>query len=100
MNPESEAAPDEPSLPPGWLHIDSLDIEAQGIARRPDGKVVFIDGALTGELVSATVHRRSVRKLLYPPRLVWFVIRWSVSTRVPSPRKLQSSNTATVFVVR
>ena len=59
MNPESEAAPPPTDdLPPGWLHIDSLDIDAQGIARRPDGKVVFIDGALTGELVSATVHRR------------------------------------------
>ncbi|MFT3776916.1 MAG: 23S rRNA (uracil(1939)-C(5))-methyltransferase RlmD [Ottowia sp.] len=54
MNPESGA----PDLPEGWLHVDSLDIEAQGIARRPDGKVVFIDGALTGELVSAQVHRR------------------------------------------
>ena len=28
-------------LPTGWLHIDALDVEAQGIARRPDGKVVF-----------------------------------------------------------
>ncbi|MFT4196119.1 23S rRNA (uracil(1939)-C(5))-methyltransferase RlmD [Ottowia sp.] len=54
MNPE----PGAPDLPEGWLHVDSLDIEAQGIARRPDGKVVFIDGALTGELVSAQVHRR------------------------------------------
>ena len=54
MNPAPSAA----DLPPDWLHIDSLDIEAQGIARRPDGKVVFIDGALIGELVSATVHRR------------------------------------------
>jgi 23S rRNA (uracil1939-C5)-methyltransferase len=53
LNPDSAAG-----LPPGWLHVDSLDIEAQGIARRPDGLVVFIDGALAGELVSATVHRR------------------------------------------
>ena len=45
-------------LPDGWLHVDALDIDAQGIARRPDGKVVFIDGALPGELVSASVHRR------------------------------------------
>ena len=28
-------------LPEGWLHIDALDMDAQGIARRPDGKVVF-----------------------------------------------------------
>ncbi|MBL8370191.1 MAG: 23S rRNA (uracil(1939)-C(5))-methyltransferase RlmD [Burkholderiaceae bacterium] len=46
------------ALPPGWLQIDSLDMDAQGIARRPDGKVVFVEGALTGELVSAHVHRK------------------------------------------
>ena len=55
MNPEPSSAPE---LPPDWLHIDSMDLDAQGIARRPDGKVVFIDGALPGELVSATVTRR------------------------------------------
>jgi 23S rRNA (uracil1939-C5)-methyltransferase len=47
-----------PVHPEGWLEIQSLDIEAQGVARRPDGKVVFIDGALPGELVTARVHRR------------------------------------------
>ena len=41
----------------GWLKVQSLDMEAQGVARRPDGKVVFIDGALPGEWVSARVHR-------------------------------------------
>ena len=56
MNSDSDS--DVPNLPPDWLRIDSLDIEAQGIARRPDGKVVFVVGALTGELVSASVHRR------------------------------------------
>ena len=45
-------------LPVGWLHVDALDIEAQGIARRPDGKVVFIEGALPFELVSVNVHRK------------------------------------------
>ena len=55
MNPEPSSAPE---LPPDWLHIDAMDLDAQGIARRPDGKVVFIDGALPGELVSATVTRR------------------------------------------
>jgi 23S rRNA (uracil1939-C5)-methyltransferase len=44
--------------PEGWLEVESLDIEAQGVARRPDGKVVFIDGALPGELVTVNVHRR------------------------------------------
>ena len=40
------------------LHVESLDIEAQGIAHRPDGKVVFIEGALPFELVSANVYRK------------------------------------------
>jgi 23S rRNA (uracil1939-C5)-methyltransferase len=44
-------------LPEGWLEIDALDIDAKGVARRPDGKVVFIEGALPFELVSANVHR-------------------------------------------
>lgn len=44
--------------PPHWLQVESLDIDAQGVARRPDGKVVFIDGALPGEWVSANVHRK------------------------------------------
>jgi 23S rRNA (uracil1939-C5)-methyltransferase len=59
----SQAHADEPShssadLPEGWLRVGSLDMEAQGIARRPDGKVVFIEGALPFELVSVNVHRK------------------------------------------
>ena len=49
---------DKKERPAGWLQVDSLDIDAQGVARRPDGKVVFIDGALPGEWVSANVHRK------------------------------------------
>ena len=45
-------------MPEGWLQVDGLDIDAQGVARRPDGKVVFIDGALPSEQVSAQVRRR------------------------------------------
>lgn len=45
-------------LPEGWLAVESLDIEAQGIAHRPDGKVVFIEGALPFEQVSVSVHRK------------------------------------------
>ena len=53
-------APHAPStaLPDGWLAVESLDIDAQGIARRPDGKVVFVDGALPFEVVSVNVHRK------------------------------------------
>lgn len=39
------------------LNIESLDLEARGIARR-DGKVVFVEGALPGEQVTATTVRR------------------------------------------
>lgn len=42
----------------GPLAVDALDIEGQGVARKPDGKVVFIDGALPFERVSAQVTRR------------------------------------------
>ena len=51
-------AQDNAVLPAGWLRVDALDMDAQGIARRPDGKVVFIDGALPGELVEVKVGRR------------------------------------------
>lgn len=45
-------------LPEGWLHVNALDMDAQGIARRPDGKVVFIEGALPFEMVSVRVGRQ------------------------------------------
>lgn len=44
--------------PPEVLEIESLDIEAQGIAHRADGKVVFIEGALPFERVTANVYRK------------------------------------------
>jgi 23S rRNA (uracil1939-C5)-methyltransferase len=37
--------------------IESLDQEGRGIARR-DGKTIFIEGALTGETVTASVYRK------------------------------------------
>jgi len=43
----------------GALDIESLDMEARGIARH-DGKVIFVEGALPGERVTAhTVRRKS-----------------------------------------
>ena len=44
--------------PPDWLVVESLDLEAQGVAHREDGKVVFIKGALPFEVVSVNVHRK------------------------------------------
>ncbi len=47
-------------VPPSqeWLKVESLDLEAQGIAHRADGKVVFIEDALPGEEVRVQVLRR------------------------------------------
>lgn len=39
------------------LDIESLDLEARGVARR-EGKVVFVEGALPGERVEARILRR------------------------------------------
>ncbi len=41
-----------------WLTIESLDIDAQGIAHKADGKVVFVEGALPFEQVSANINRK------------------------------------------
>ncbi len=41
-----------------WLEVESLDLEAQGVAHRADGKVVFIEGALPGERVQAQISRK------------------------------------------
>ena len=41
-----------------WLDVESLDLEAQGVAHEAEGKVVFIEGALPGERVQVQVHRR------------------------------------------
>ena len=48
-------APKDQQLP---LLIESLDLDAQGIAHKADGKVVFIEGALPFELVNVNVHRK------------------------------------------
>src|SRR5690606_24071272 len=37
--------------------IESLDLEARGVARR-DGKVVFVEGALPGERIVARIAKR------------------------------------------
>ena len=55
------------------LAIESLDLEAQGIAHRADGKVVFVEGALPFEKVTAHIHRKknnweqgSLKELIEP----------------------------------
>jgi 23S rRNA (uracil1939-C5)-methyltransferase len=49
-------APREPVVV-GPFEVESLDHEGQGVAHH-DGKVVFIEGALPGERVTATLRRR------------------------------------------
>ena len=40
-----------------WLRIESLDLEAQGVAHNAAGKVVFVEDALPGESVRVAVRR-------------------------------------------
>ncbi len=54
----ADAPPAPSDLPEGWLRVESLDLEAQGIAHKPDGKVVFIEGALPFEVVSVNTFRK------------------------------------------
>lgn len=58
LSPPLQDTADQPDLPEGWLAVQSMDLDAQGVARKPDGKVVFIDGALPFEWVSANTHRK------------------------------------------
>ena len=48
----------EKQWPDNALTIESMDLEAQGVGHRADGKVVFVDGALPFEVVRANVHRK------------------------------------------
>ena len=48
----------KPDYPANWLLVESLDMDAQGVAHKPDGKVVFIEGALPFEVVTANVNRK------------------------------------------
>jgi 23S rRNA (uracil1939-C5)-methyltransferase len=41
-----------------WLQVESLDLDAQGVAHKADGKVVFIEGALPFEEVQVRVLRK------------------------------------------
>ena len=58
MHSPGPSGPAIEDLPLGWLQVTALDMEARGIARNADGKVVFIEGALPHELVGVEVGRR------------------------------------------
>ncbi|NMM10345.1 MAG: 23S rRNA (uracil(1939)-C(5))-methyltransferase RlmD [Polaromonas sp.] len=55
---QNKQSPALAGYPLDLLTVESLDIEAQGIAHRADGKVVFIEGALPFEQVTANVFRK------------------------------------------
>ncbi|MGS0754456.1 23S rRNA (uracil(1939)-C(5))-methyltransferase RlmD [Roseateles sp. GG27B] len=40
------------------MKVESMDLDAQGVARNEEGKVVFVEGALPGEEVQVTVGRK------------------------------------------
>ena len=45
-------------FPDDSVWVESLNLDAHGVAHRPDGKVVFIDGALPFERVTASTYKR------------------------------------------
>jgi 23S rRNA (uracil1939-C5)-methyltransferase len=56
---DSRAKNEEPCSPRDeWLRVESLDLDAQGVAHKADGMVVFIEGALPFEDVRFNVHRK------------------------------------------
>ncbi|WP_296490289.1 23S rRNA (uracil(1939)-C(5))-methyltransferase RlmD [Rhodoferax sp.] len=57
MTEATDPAADKAAMPADWLYVESLDLEAQGVAHKADGKVVFIEGALPFEYVSANINR-------------------------------------------
>jgi len=56
MIEKNDASRDD-TIPADWLYVESLDLDAQGVAHKADGKVVFIEGALPFEYVSAHINR-------------------------------------------
>ena len=46
-----------------WLKVESLDLEAQGVAHNTEGKVVFIEGALPGETVKVKITEQKPQYL-------------------------------------
>ena len=58
MTQDAHILPLDTAYPADALLVESLDIEAQGIAHKADGKVVFIEGALPAEWVTANINRK------------------------------------------
>ena len=72
-------------------------IAALGGAPRPDGKVVFIDGALPGELVSANVNQPSV-VIMRDPELMNTLLRLQLAPGFYGPASGSPPDTFNVSV--
>ncbi len=60
--PEAAHQPERPAgVPEDALWIQGMDMDAQGVAHRADGKVIFVEGALPGEWVSVEPLRRKAK---------------------------------------
>ena len=57
MKRAKKSRPVEPHTTGEWLKVESLDLEAQGVAHSQGGKVVFIEDALPGEWVQVSISR-------------------------------------------
>lgn len=57
MRKTRKSQPAQPRTSGEWLKVESLDLEAQGVAHTQGGKVVFIEDALPGEWVQVSVSR-------------------------------------------
>jgi 23S rRNA (uracil1939-C5)-methyltransferase len=62
------------------LRIDSLDAEGRGVGRNPEGKVVFVEGALPGEQVDFAVLKK---KLSHEFARATSILHESPSRRAP-----------------
>ena len=67
-----------PATPPATLTITSINHEGRGVARREDGKTIFVDGALTGEVVNYSIYRK---KDSFEMAQITKIVRPRLSTR-------------------
>ena len=53
----------KPQPPIEKLTIDGIAQKGKGVGRTPDGQVVFVKGAIPGDIVSVTVQKKRRRHL-------------------------------------
>ena len=70
--------------PDEWLQIESMDMDAQGIAHNSEGKVVFVEGGLPGECVQVDVRRSKDQWEAATARVITRESAMRVKPRCPS----------------